>query len=129
MPQNACNIAALAAEVNMAKPPRDRSSFASSVYFVTASTRGHRSLFQTERMASLFIDTMFHYRREQKFLLHDFVVMPTHFHLLLTPSGITLERVMQFIKGGFSYRTKKDLALNIEVWEPRLHRSSCSGCQ
>ena len=24
---------------------------------------------------------------------------------------------MQFIKGGFSYRTKKELALNIEVWE------------
>jgi len=68
-------------------------------------------------MARLFIDTTFHYRRERKFLLHEFVVMPTHFHLLLTPSGVTLERAMQFIKGGFSYRTKKELALNIEVWE------------
>jgi putative transposase len=101
----------------MSKPPRDRTSFGTNVYFVTASTRGHRSLFQTERMARLFIDTMFHYRREGKLRLHEFVVMPTHFHLLLTPSGITLERAMQFIKGGFSYRTKKDLGLNMEVWE------------
>jgi putative transposase len=101
----------------MSKPSRDRTSFGSNVYFVTASTWGHRSLFQTERMARLFIDTMFHYRRERKFLLHEFVLMPTHFHLLLTPSGVALERAMQFIKGGLSYRTKKELALNIEVWE------------
>jgi putative transposase len=68
-------------------------------------------------MAGLFIDTISHYRREQKFLLHEFVLMPTHFHLLLTPSEITLERAMQFIKGGFSYRVKKKLALNMEIWE------------
>jgi putative transposase len=68
-------------------------------------------------MARLFIDTMFHYRRERKFLLHEFVLMPTHFHLLLTPSGVALERALQFIKGGFSYRVKKELALNVEVWE------------
>jgi len=100
--------------------PYDRNSFGSNVYFVTASTWGHRSLFETARMPPVFIDTMFHYRRERKFLLHECVVMPTHFHLLLTPSGVTLERAMQFIQGGFSYRTKKELALNIEVWE-RLH--------
>jgi putative transposase len=101
----------------MSKPPRDRTSFGSNVYFVTAGTSGHRSLFQTDRMARLFIDTMFHYRREGRFLLHEFVLMPTHFHLLLTPSGVKLERVMQFIKGGFSYRAKKELALNMEIWE------------
>jgi putative transposase len=101
----------------MSKPPRDRTSFGSNVYFITASTWGHRSLFQSERMAQLFIETIFHYRKERRFLIHEFVVMPTHFHLLLTPSEITLERAVQFIKGGFSYRVKKDLALNIEVWE------------
>jgi putative transposase len=43
--------------------------------------------------------------------------MPDHFHVLLTPAGITLERAVQFIKGGFSFRVKKELGLNIEVWE------------
>ncbi len=101
----------------MSKPPGDHTSFGSNVYFVTASTWGHRSLFQTERMARLFTDTLFHYRRQQKFLLHEFVIMPNHFHLLFSPLGIALERAMQFVKGGFSYRVKKDLGLNIEVWE------------
>ena len=56
----------------MSKPPRDQTSFGSNTYFVTASTWGHRSLFQTERMARLFIDTLHHYRREQRFLIHEF---------------------------------------------------------
>lgn len=43
--------------------------------------------------------------------------MPNHVHLLLTPTGITLERAVQFIKGGFSYRVQKELGLKIEVWE------------
>ena len=101
----------------MSKPPRDHTSFGSNVYFVTAGTPQHRPLFQTDRMARLLLDTLFHYRHEGKFLLHEFVVMPDHAHALITPTGIALERAMQFIKGGFSYRVKKELGLNFEVWE------------
>lgn len=100
----------------MAKPPHDYTSFGSSTYFVTASTWGKRSLFQTERMATLLIDTIFHYRLQGKYLLHEFVVMPNHIHLLLSPSE-KLARAMQFIKGGFSYRAKKELGVSMEIWE------------
>jgi putative transposase len=100
----------------MAKPPRDHTSFGSNTYFISASTWGKRSLFQTERMAGLFLDTMLRYRQQGKFLLHEFVVMPDHFHVLLTPAEISLERAVQFIKGGFSYRVKKELGMNIEIW-------------
>ena len=35
--------------------------------------------------------------------------MPNHFHALLTPlSPVTLEKAVQFIKGGFSFRAKKN---------------------
>lgn len=43
----------------------------------------------------------------RRYLLHEFVVMPDHFHLILTPTGITLERAMQCIKGGFSFQLNK----------------------
>ncbi len=109
---------ALAVKGTMAKPPRDRTVDGWNVYFVTASTWGHRSLFQTDRMARLFVDTILHYRKEGKFSLHEFVVMPDHFHLLLSPaSGVALERAVQFIKGGFSYRVRKELGSGVEVWE------------
>jgi len=42
--------------------------------------------------------------------------MPEHFHILLTPS-VTLERAVQFIKGGFSFRVKKELQSSMEIWQ------------
>jgi putative transposase len=68
-------------------------------------------------MARLFLDTLYGYRREHKFLMHGFVLMRDHFHLLLSPTETTLPGAMQFIKGGFSYRAKKELGLNREIWE------------
>jgi putative transposase len=100
----------------MAKPPRDHTSFGSDTNFVTANTWGKCPLFQTERMAGLFIDTLFRYRQQGKSLLHEFVVMPDHFHLLLTPVRVLLERAVQLSKGGFSYCVTKELASNLEVW-------------
>jgi putative transposase len=39
-------------------------------------------------------------------------------HLLLTVgSDMTIERAMQFIKGGFSYRLKKEFGYLGEVWQ------------
>ena len=100
----------------MAKPPRDYTSFGSNTYFITTGTWGNRSLFQTDRMATLLINTLLLYRSERKYSLHEFVVMPNHLHLLISPIE-SLARAMQFIKGGFSYRAKKDLGVNLEIWE------------
>jgi len=42
--------------------------------------------------------------------------MPDHVHLLLTPAPeISLERAVQFIKGGYSYRLRK--VEKIQVWQ------------
>jgi putative transposase len=48
------------------------------------------------------------------------VLMPDHFHLLLTPT-VDLEKAVQFIKGGFSYRAKKELGYCGEIWEQSLY--------
>lgn len=42
--------------------------------------------------------------------------MPDHFHLLITPT-VALERAVQLIKGGFSFRAKKELDSNAEIWQ------------
>jgi putative transposase len=86
-------------------------------YFVTAQTWERRALFRSERLAKLFLETLQHYRSQGKFLLHEFALMPDHFHALLTPHDITLERTMQFIKGGFSHRAGNELAPNLEIWQ------------
>ena len=53
-----------------------------------------------------------------KFQLHDFVLMPDHLHLLMTlPGDVTIEKAMQLIKGGFSYRLKTEFGYQGEVWQ------------
>jgi len=71
-------------------------------------------------MRRLLLDVLFHYRQQQKYLLHEFVLMPDHFHLLITPI-VTLERAMQFIKGGYSFRAKRELGFAHEIWQPSYY--------
>ncbi len=68
-------------------------------------------------MARLLIEVLLHYRNQKKFLMHEFVIMPNHLHLLLTLRGeISIEKAAQLIKGGFSYRATRELGFNSEVW-------------
>jgi REP-associated tyrosine transposase len=97
-------------------PHRGRTS--ESTYFVTANVFQRKGLFQVDKIARLFIEILLNYRNEKKYLLHEFVVMPDHFHLIITPAGITLERAMQFVKGGFSFHLNKGLRLKREPWQP-----------
>jgi putative transposase len=82
---------------------------------VTSATWERRDLFRNECWARLLIDTLYHYRGTA-YLLHEFVIMPDHFHILLTPKT-SPEKAVQFIKGGFSYRAKKELGSSMEVWQ------------
>jgi putative transposase len=88
-------------------------------FFVTSKTNVGGALLQTERMANLFIDVLRNYVAAKKFKLHDFVVMPNHFLLELTLDGRgTIERAVGLVKGKFSYRAKKELDCQFEIWQP-----------
>src|ERR1017187_9824967 len=87
-------------------------------FFATTKTSQGRALLQSERNAMLMIDVLRSYVAARKFRLHDFVVMPDHLHLLVTVGdGMTVERAMQLVKGGFSYRLKKECGHWGEVWQ------------
>src|SRR6516165_8912679 len=87
-------------------------------FFVTAVTWQRPALFRAETMARLFLDTLASYRDQGRFLLHEFVLMPDHFHLLLTPAPeVSLEKALQLLKGGFSFRVKRELGSSAEIWQ------------
>ena len=87
-------------------------------YFVTFSTWQRRSLFLVEPYGRLFLKTLYGYKRQGRFELHAFVVMPEHVHLLFTPAiDITLERAMQFIKGGYSHAAGVETGRKAEIWQ------------
>jgi len=100
----------------MAIPYRGTTS--ASTYFITAGTYDKVHVLQSGRMAELFCQVMFRYRDQGKFYVHAFVVMPNHIHLLITvPDGMTLERAVQLIKGGFSFEAGRVLGLRGSIWQ------------
>ncbi|PYX84968.1 MAG: hypothetical protein DMG68_19095 [Acidobacteria bacterium] len=96
-------------------PKREHATNYGQTYMVTTEAWGRRALFRAEPWARLLIDTLYHYR-DSAYLLHEFVIMPDHIHALITPLT-SLERAVQFIKGRFSYRAKKELGSNLEIWQ------------
>ncbi len=44
--------------------------------------------------------------------------MPNHVHILITvPADVSIEKAMQWMKGGFSFRAKKELGFAGEIWQ------------
>jgi putative transposase len=106
----------------MARPSRNSSSDSARnpirTFFVTSRTSRGAAVLQTARMATLFIEVLRSYMREKKFKVHDFVVMPNHVHVLLSlPPELSIEKAVQLMKGNFSYRAKKELGYQREIWQ------------
>ena len=97
------------------KPTREHATNNAQTYFVTSDTWERRALFLNEAGARLFFKTLLSHRGDA-YLLHEFVLMPDHFHLLITPTS-ALEHAVQLVKGGFSFRVKKELGSNAEIWQ------------
>ena len=101
--------------------PKHRTAPGTS-YFITTKCWQSRAIFQITENAEILIEALFHYRDRKAYALHEFVVMPDHVHLLLTPSSTgSLEKVMQFIKGGSSHQIHKARKQKMEIWQVGFH--------
>ena len=91
-------------------------------YFVTTKTWENRAILRPPEVAQILVACLLKYRDQGAYALHEFVVMPDHLHLLLTPGPTTaLEKAVQFIKGGSSYEIHKQRNHKMEIWQPWFH--------
>ena len=92
------------------------------VYFVTAKTWQGRRLFANPERAKTLLDRILGCRDRGFYQLHAFVIMPDHFHAMITPAEqTTLERALQMIKGGSSYELHRENASRFPVWQKGFH--------
>jgi len=99
--------------VRLKREPATRNG---QTYFVTSETSERRPFFKYERWAKLFLEILFHYRAEARYQLHEFVLMPDHFHLIFTPKE-SLEKAVQLIKGGFSRQASLQFETKHNIWQ------------
>ncbi len=96
------------------RPTREQIRRSDQTCFVSLLTAGGLPLFRNERWAIAFLNTLERYSRE--YALHDFVVMPDQVHLLLSPH-CPLERVVQLIKGGYSFNARRAFEWKGDIWQ------------
>jgi putative transposase len=96
------------------KPMREVATNNGQTYFVTFQGAKQTPFFRNERWAQFLLNVISHYRTD--YGLHDFVIMPDHVHMLITPSG-ALERSVQLVKGGFSFRARREFSWDGPIWQ------------
>lgn len=95
---------------------------AAGAYFVTTSTWQKMSILAKSEAANILIVTIQECRRRGRYFLHDFVIMPDHLHMILTPRGdISLEKAVQLIKGASSREVGKTKTIRHPVWQTGFH--------
>ena len=97
------------------RPTRETIRTNDYAYFVSTQTAGRKPFFRHQRWARLMLATINHYAGKGH-TLHAFVIMPDHLHLLITPFE-SVEKSVQLIKGGFSFRAGKELDWKDEIWQ------------
>jgi putative transposase len=97
------------------RPTREPIRQADQTYFVTFQTVQRKCFFRNERWAIALLGTIHRYTNE--FDLHDFVIMPDHVHLLISPQK-PLERIVQLIKGGYSFSARRTFEWTGDIWQP-----------
>jgi putative transposase len=94
-------------------------------YFVSTKTWQNHAIFQVPEAAQIVIWCLAHYRDAGAYLLHEFVVMPDHLHVLLTPTkDVTLEKAVQLIKGRSSHDIHVRRGSHTPVWQVGFHEES-----
>lgn len=69
-------------------------------------------------ICNVFVEVLKQYRDQGHYTLHAFVLMPEHFHVLITPAdNVMLERAVQFIKGGSAHKIREARKLAFPVWQ------------
>jgi putative transposase len=92
------------------------------VYFITTHTWQRRKIFLQDIAARIVVEQLISCRDREFYKLHEFVLMPDHLHVLLTPGSATsLEKAVQMIKGGASRTIGKELHFRWPVWQPGFH--------
>jgi putative transposase len=92
--------------------------------FVTTKAWQNVSVFQVQESAEIVVRKILEYRDRKNYLLHEFVLMPDHLHLLLTPSEtVSLEKAVQLIKGGSSHEIHIVRGNKMQIWQSGFHES------
>ena len=96
-------------------------------YFITTNTIDRRPLFIDPRVCRILVDNLRFYRDRGDFLLHAYVIMPEHLHLVITTVNVNVSGVMRNLKSHTAKDIRECLGCDGPVWQERFHDRGIRG--
>ena len=92
------------------------------LHFITCSCYRRKPVLGSASRRDLFLEILENARRNYRFVVHGYVVMPEHFHMLITePEAGDPSVVMKVIKERFSRALHKAEDRDFQVWQKRFY--------
>jgi putative transposase len=92
------------------------------LHFVTCSCYGRRRYLDTPRLRNLFLAFLEQAREVYGFRVVGYVVMPEHFHLLMSePDRGTVSTALQVVKQRFARRVNQTDGSEQQIWQRRFY--------
>ena len=89
-----------------------------AIYFVTSKTHRNRKFFMDEKNAQTLLNCINNFRKEGRYLLLAFVIMPDHLHIILSPDGEEeISKIMHSIKRGCARLINQMWSSKEPVWQ------------
>jgi putative transposase len=103
-------------------PLRYRSLQKSGTFFVTTSTYRRIRYFQSEKQYERLAQLIEYYRTRDNAIIHGYVLMPNHFHLLVSiPEENSISDFMRDLKKRSAFEFKgKELGAYGKLWQDRF---------
>jgi len=91
---------------------------ADSTYFITFRVRNTLGEILKESSLASLVEEVLWFGHGERYVLHAYVIMPNHIHLLLNPlEGWSLAKILQGIKGFSSMQVNKILQRKGAFWQ------------
>ncbi len=91
-------------------------------YALTCCTHARQRILTNPNLAESLIELFVEARNRGDILLHGYVVMPDHYHVVLTlTEGIAVTNLIRRIHSVFARKTKRELRIIGRVWQRRFY--------
>lgn len=101
----------------MARPLRIE--YAGAFYHVTARGNERREIFQTKKDYERFKQYLMRAQDKYDFLLHGYVLMTNHYHLIIETPKANLNRIMHYINGSYTTYFNRKQGRNGHLFQGR----------
>ncbi len=100
-----------------------------ATHFITAKTFHRKRLFQNQRYGDAFTLALMRWRESHDLLLHDYVIMPDHVHLLVSVPTDSPTAQIESLQKAFAAELRQQYGYDGRIWDEQFRDENVSSVE